>query len=327
LNTTAPITLAKQQTIDEYLDILKQNPYNSGTTKEICHSAISTFNASEELDKSLYDLYVEKSGINPKTMNKLKNIGKKLLILNEKDRREVINGLPPSWSAIDELFGLKPQEVHTGVKRGDITKSLSVRKSREYKKKVLYPHKFALDGEKGKWGYKQEILFNIARPEEIMINPDLLNNLKDEIRQVCGKYQVKVQDATEKGMASLRKQEREEKSLFWKMILSKELDQRWFNSTKEEVRKQFNIKTLQELIESPIRTFTGFLNKSVDSKDMFWEKFGHSYIAKLQMLSEISEDTAQRYNYRKKLEQVFADPKSRNLVIWNNQTWKNSGFI
>ena len=111
------------------------------------------------------------------------------------------------------------------------------------------------------------------------------------------------------------------------MILSKELDQRWFNSTKEELRKQFNIKTLQELIESPIRTFTGFLNKSVDSKDMFWEKFGHSYIAKLQMLSEISEDTAQRYNYRRKLEQVFADPKSRNLVIWNNQTWKNSGFI
>ena len=160
-----------------------------------------------------------------------------------------------------------------------------------------------------------------------MINADLLNNLKDEIRQVCGKYGVKVQDATEKGMASLRKQEREEKSLFWKMILSKELDQRWFNSTNEELRKQFNIKTLQELIESPIRTFTGFLNKSVDSKDMFWEKFGHSYIAKLQMLSEISEDTAQRYNYRRKLEQVFADPKSKNLVIWNNQTWKNSGFI
>ena len=45
------------------------------------------------------------------------------------------------------------------------------------------------------------------------------------------------------------------------------------------------------------------------------------------MLSEISEDTAQRYNYRRKLEQVFADPKSRYLVIWNNQTWKNSGFI
>ena len=39
-----------------------------------------------------------------------------------------------------------------------------------------------------------------------------MNNLKDEIRQVCGKYGVKVQDATEKGMASLRKQEREEKS-------------------------------------------------------------------------------------------------------------------
>ncbi len=129
--------MAKQQTIDEYLDILKQNPYNSGTTKEICHSAISTFNASEELDKSLYDLYVEKSGINPKTMNKLKNIGKKLLILNEKDRREVINGLPPSWSAIDELFGLKPQEVHTGVKRGDITKSPISKKIQRIQEKSL----------------------------------------------------------------------------------------------------------------------------------------------------------------------------------------------
>ena len=208
-----------------------------------------------------------------------------------------------------------------------VTPSLSVRKSKEYKKRIKYPHKYATDGEKGKWGYKQEIVFNVVRPEDQTINAELMENLKDEIRQVCGKYGAKIQDATEKGMSALRKQEREEKSLFWKMILKKELDQKWFNSTNPDLRKQFNVKTLQELIESPIRTFTGFLNKSCSSKDEFWEQFGQSYIAKLQMLSEISEDAAQRYNYRKKLEEVFAEPKSRKLTIWNNLTWKNSGFI
>jgi len=47
----------------------------------------------------------------------------------------------------------------------------------------------------------------------------------------------------------------------------------------------------------------------------------------LNMLSEVTEDHAQRYNYRKRIEQVLGDPRGRNLAIWNNQILMNSGYL
>ena len=125
---------------------------------------------------------------------------------------------------------------------------------------------------------------------------------------------------------ALRKEDRTERGLFWKMILGKELDQKWFKTTSEDVRKQFNIKTLQELHDAPIRTFTGFIIRSCGSKEIFWEKFGQSYVAKLHVLEEMDENTGKRYTYRKRLMELFQDPRGRKLVIWNNMILKNGGY-
>tara|TARA_B100000123_G_scaffold179491_1_gene133589 strand:- start:399 stop:1358 length:960 start_codon:yes stop_codon:yes gene_type:complete len=311
----------------DYLRILGSNPYDKGNTSQICTACISIFDASEELDASTYNLYREKSKISPKIFSKLKVIGKGLSKLTKSDRRDVIKRLPESYSTIHVLFSLKPEEVVTGVKRGDITPSLSIRSAKDYVARVKYPAKFALDGEKGKWGYKQENLFKIVRQQDQVLSEELLLDLKDELRKICTKYGVNIQDANAKGVETLRKQERSEKGVFWRLILEKELDQKWFKGADESIKKQFNIKNLQELHESPIRTFTGFIIKVCGSKETFWKEHGRSYVAKLNMLSEVTEDHAQRYNYRKRIEQVLADPRGRNLAIWNNQILMNSGYL
>ena len=66
-------------------------------------------------------------------------------------------------------------------------------------------------------------------------------------------------------------------------------------------------------------------DRKQERQGLFWEKYGQAYIAKIQMLSEITDDAAQRYNYRRRHEQVLSEKKE--LAIWNNLILKDSGFV
>ena len=90
-------------------------------------------------------------------------------------------------------------------------------------------------------------------------------------------------------------------------------------------KKQFNLKNVGELYEAPLRTFTGFIIRAEGGTDIFWDKHGEAFVAKLQMLSEVDDNAAQRYNYRRRLEQVME--RHTNLAIFNNVTLKNGGFV
>ena len=92
----------------------------------------------------------------------------------------------------------------------------------------------------------------------------------------------------------------------------------------DELKKQFNIKTVDELRDTPLRQFTGFLMKSVGNRDDFWKIHGQAYISKVQFLFDTTEDNAQRYNYKRRLEQKMAE--SRDLAVFNNLLLKRGGF-
>ena len=233
--------MASDQTVDDYLQIAKDNPYDTGTTKQVCTLAISIYDAFVEFDKAVFNLYREKTQIQPKIFSKLKVIGERLSQLNKKDRRDVIDRLPQSYSTIQVIMGLKPESVLAGVKSGDITKDLSIRKATDYVAKVKFPAKYALDGEKGRWGYKQETLFHVVRQEDLNLNDELKKDLKEDLRIICSKYGVQIQDANATSINTLRKEERIDRGLFWKMILGKELDQKWFKTTSEEVLSLIHI--------------------------------------------------------------------------------------
>ena len=79
------------------------------------------------------------------------------------------------------------------------------------------------------------------------------------------------------------------------------------------------------MIDAPLRSFTGFLVLCGCGKKKFFDVWGKAYIAKVHMLEETTEDAANRYNYRRRLEEKLSD--KRELAIWNNLVLKSAGFI
>ena len=303
---------------------IEENPYK-GTSKQIVNLSISIAESAATFDPSVFALYKEQTGISPKIFSKLKVIGETLLKVDKKQRKDLINQLPASYTTIHILCSLKVKDLLTAAKKKVVTPTITAKEASAFAQQIRFPNRTAIDGEKGKWGYKQEHLFNIVRPDDVQMSGEVLNIFKNELRKVCLEYGAHLQVANPLGTTPLRKQERNDKSMFWKSILKKELDQKWFNKIPESIKNEFNINTLKDLHEAPIRSFTGFIIKASGGKETYWEKHSQAYIAKLQILSEITEEARQRYNYRKRLENILREHKE--LEIWNNLILKEGGFI
>ena len=112
--------------------------------------------------------------------------------------------------------------------------------------------------------------------------------------------------------------------MFWKAVLEKNLQSKWFKERPEEIRNQFNLKTVQELHHAPLRTFTGFLQRCDGGKAEFWQKHGQNYVAKVHLEMEKTDNHAQRYNLKRRLEEVLGD--RQELAIWTNLMLKEGGY-
>ena len=110
-------------------------------------------------------------------------------------------------------------------------------------------------------------------------------------------------------------------------MLEEELPQKWFNTTDEAVRKQFNLKVVEEVWDAPLRSFTGFLIRTGGGRDKFYKERGQAYVAKLHYLQETTESRANRYNLKLRIEKVLGHEDGTALAIWRNVVLKNSGFI
>ena len=305
------------------LIIAKQNPYK-GTSDQIAKLSISIAKTFSSVSAQEFALYKDKTGIQPKIFSKLKVIGETLLKIEKHTRETLIGQFPESYTAIHILCSLPLENLVLAVKEGDINPKMSVREASTFVQQIRFPNKASIDGEKGRWGNKQEHLFNIVRPNDVPMSKKVIDNLKSEIRQICLEYGAQLQVANPSGTTPLRHQERQEKASYWKSILNKELDQKWFDKSSTSIKKQFNISSLKELHESPIRTFTSFIIKVEGDKTIFWNDYGKAYISKLQILSELDADTRQRYNYRKRLNSYLQDKK--DLKVWVELVLEEGGF-
>ena len=281
--------------------------------------------ASKTMDTSVFSLYKDKSGISSKIFSKLKVIGEELLELTETKRKSVIKGLPASYNTIHTLCSLKPEELVTGVKSKCVTKTISYRQADAYVKQVRFPQLAATDGDKGRWSTKQEHLWSVFRIDDVPLEGEALKNVEDDLRRVCKEHGVVLRQARLSATTTLRKEERRERAAFWRGLLEKEITQKWFQEQDTKLKKQFNIRKVDELRDTPLRQFTGFLINASGGREIFWEKHGKAYVAKLQFLMESTEDAAQRYNYKRRLEDVMGERSE--LAVWNNVLLKNSGFI
>ena len=315
---------ALEDVLATFRQLVAENPY-TGTAEQIVTLSLALAEAGKRLDPTTFRLYKEATEINPKIISKLNVIGKTLLKMKEKERRDVIRKLPASYSTIHLLCSLKPDELVTAAKSGSLTPSISIREAKDYVTQVRFPRVAASTGERGRWGVRQEHLFSVYRPEEHPLAGEALKAMETALRKVCGDYGVELRQANSDSTRSLKQQQKAARAGFWRECLQKELDQKWFKDQPDEVKKQFDLKKMEELHDAPLRAFTGFLIRADGGKEKFWEKHGQAYVAKLQFLMEMTEDNAQRYNLKRRLEEVM-ETRSK-LAIWNNIMIKSSGFI
>ena len=311
---TDPLTTFKR--------FVDENPY-TGTTDQIVTLSLGIIELSK-LDRSTYSIYKDESGINEKIFSKLRVIGKTLKELTPKQRQEVIKGLPPSYSLIHILCSLKPEEILTSVRTKNITTSTTVEGGRRYVKQIKFPHLTTTDGEKGRWGSKHEVIWNVLRPSDTPLEGDQLKSLEEDLRRVCKEYGVTLQTTTTEGTLSLRQEDWKRYSNFWRGVLEKELTTKWFLGLPDETKKKFNLRNVDEVRDTPLRQFTGFLIHVGGGREKFWEKYGQSYVSKVCFLMGNTEDGGTRYNLKRRLEQVLGDRKE--LSIWYNLMLKNSGL-
>jgi len=313
--------MTKTLTLDTALDITKKHSY-TGTTNDIVTLSLTISKSKKSFDKSIYDIFTEKSNITPKIFSNLKKIGDRMDELPIDAREEVCKSFPPSYRTIYNLCSLRPEEIKTAVKNKSITKDISYRESDYLVKQIRFPSKLVTENDKGRWSIKQEHLYSIFRSNDVYMGGERTYSFEEDLRRLCKNYGLSFRKSNQSiSSTAIRHQERRERCLFWRQVLEKEISPIWFMEVSNELKKQFNLKNVDELIDAPLRTFTGFIMRSGCGKKNFYEEYGKPYVAKLNMLMEQTENNANRYAYKKRIEEKLGD--KRELLIWNNLITKH----
>ena len=313
--------MTKTLTLDTALDITKKHSY-TGTTNDIVTLSLTISKSKKLFDKSIYNIFTEKSNITPKIFSNLKKIGDRMDELPIDAREEVCKSFPPSYRTIYNLCSLRPEEIKTAVKNKSITKDISYRESDYLVKQIRFPSKLVTENDKGRWSIKQEHLYSIFRSNDVYMGGERTYSFEEDLRRLCKNYGLSFRKSNQSiSSTAIRHQERRERCLFWRQVLEKEISPIWFMEVSNELKKQFNLKNVDELIDAPLRTFTGFIMRSGCGKKNFYEEYGKPYVAKLNMLMEQTENNANRYAYKKRIEEKLGD--KRELLIWNNLITKH----
>jgi hypothetical protein len=308
-----------------FQELLADNPHK-GTAEQVLNLSLGIAEASETLSAGTFALYRDESGLGEKVFSKLKVIGERLGQLDLRTRTEVLKGLPDSYSTIHLLCSLKPEELVTAVKRKHITPKTSVRAATAYVKQVRFPQQVLTESgeEQRRYFVSDETLYQICRLEHIELDDDQKLLLGAELREVCKRYGVELRRPITESTTALREAGRRERAAFWRQVLENELTQKWFAQSCPEVRKQFNIKVVEEIWDAPLRTFTGFLVRTCGGREKFYEEHGNAYVAKLHYLQEATEDRTARFNFKRRIEEVLSHEKGIELARWRNKVLRNS---
>ena len=318
-------------TAKELLALVQENP-PTGTAKQIVTLSLGIHQASVEMDPKTLRSVRDQMPITDVHHSRMKVIGSVMQELTEQERKTLLKSLPDSYGTIHVLCGLKPQELMTAAKTKTISKDMSIRDAREFVKTVRYP-----------------VHLSSARPRRSMVSSDptwktLLTlhedpsrplgeedrqHLAERIREVIGDLGVEVRhpEKTE-SIRDLIDRQRAEHETFWRTAMQNELTTQWWKTTDPKVRKQFNLKTIEEFWDTPLRQFTGFLVRNEGDRGSFWEERGRAWVCKVHMEQVRTPDKTKRYYFRCRLEEVFADDtkKGNDLLRWRNEQMRRGGL-
>ena len=277
------------QTLDRFLKLLNSGSYQSDSVREILQTCALIRAAKDTLSDDLFKDLRDQSGINPKVWSKLLQIG-------VDDRLDALQDkLPPKYSTIHQIHCLTDKELKAAQDE-----------------EILYP---ALSqGVLNRWlkdyrvkGTDQELpedftpLVKVLGPADM--SEDTLDRFKGDLGKLVCVYGLKTQYEGGDTMTSLRQQRSQDKSQGLVAILMKDLKSTWDGSD-AEVRTLFELESLEDLVQSAMGTFTGFLNKVRGGRDGLWTFHGHDYLHKIALEYLKTDSRGQRFNYRRRMKEV-----------------------
>ncbi len=315
--------MVAENSLETLLQFVEDHPY-TGNAEQIITLSQGISETSKRLPPSALAVFRDKTGINAKVFSKLKVIGEKISLFNEKERRDIVKNLPSSYGTIHALCALKPEELLMAAKSGLITPSLSIRAANAYVKQARFPQLTTTEEAKERIEGKAEQIFSIMRAIDTVLSGEELVAVEKELRAICREYGLDLRNADCASLLTLKKQARAKAEQVWRGVLEQRLTEQWFEKTPEKLRKQFKLTSVTDLINAPLRSFTGFLQRGDGGKANFWKQHGENYVAKVQLEKEKTEDSAQRYNLKRRLEEVLKE--QQELSIWKNNIIKERGF-
>ena len=321
----------------ELLEQVEKNPY-TGTAQQVITLCIGIYEASVELDAKSMRSVRNQLPITDKIYSKLRVIGKTCSALPPDQMKVVMKSLPDSYSTIHVLCGLKPQELHTAAKSKRISRTTTIRTARDYVRQVRFP---ALTGNpeaeppnsttsRTEADTTWRTLLTIHEDPTQTLTPEEQIRLHTRITEICLETGVELRIAEDTSIRKLQQDQRAQAETFWHGVLEDMLPQTWFDELPKELRKQFNLNTVQEVYKTPLRQFTGLLTKSSGGRKKFWQLHGRTYIAKLHLEMAETTDRIKRNNHKRRLEEVFADDDGsrggRDLAVWSNKMLRGAGL-
>ena len=315
--------MVAENSLETLLQFVEDHPY-TGNAEQIITLSQGISETCKRLPPSALAVFRDKTGINAKVFSKLKVIGEKISLFNEKERRDIVKNLPSSYGTIHALCALKPEELLMAAKSGLITPSLSIRAANAYVKQARFPQLTTTEEAKERIEGKAEQIFSIMRAVDTVLSGEELVAVEKELRAICREYGLDLRNADCASLLTLKKQARAKAEQVWRGVLEQRLTEQWFEKTPEKLRKQFKLTSVTDLINAPLRSFTGFLQRGDGGKANFWKQHGENYVAKVQLEKEKTEDSAQRYNLKRRLKEVLKE--QQELSIWKNNIIKERGF-
>ena len=220
----------------------------------------------------------------------------KLLQVGMDDRLEgVKEHLPPSYTTLHKIHCLTNDELKKGVQDGHIHPKVSQGSLDRW----LKFERFQKDEEASPEDFSS--LVTVLGPSGI--EEETLNRFKGDLEKLVGIYGFRTQYEGGQTMVALRQQRSQDNAGVLAQTLNKELKSTW-DAAAEELKTQFSLTSLDDLIQAPMTTFTGFLNRHRKGRDEFWTFHAHDYIHKIALEYLRASSRAQRFNYRRRLKEV-----------------------
>ena len=114
--------------------------------------------------------------------------------------------------------------------------------------------------------------------------------MEDDPSKVCSRYGMDVRRTSNESTTALREADKKESAAFGREVLEEQLPKEWFEEMDMEARK----------------TLTGFLFWTSRGKQHFNEDYGQAYVAKPHYLQETTKNMSNRFNFKRRAEEVLA---------------------